>query len=64
MDVFSRYNDAKTLLVWVNEEDHMRIISMEKGGNLKHVYERFYEGLQTVSFMYIKIGNKWGVLLR
>lgn len=35
------YNDAKTFLVWLNEEDHMRIISMQKGGNLGAVYTRF-----------------------
>ena len=26
------HNAAKTFLLWVNEEDQMRIISMEKGG--------------------------------
>lgn len=35
------HNDLKTFLVWVNEEDHMRIISMQKGGNLGEVYRRF-----------------------
>ncbi|PWV04248.1 arginine kinase [Trypanosoma cruzi] len=34
------HNDAKTFLVWVNEEDHLRIISMQKGGNLKEVFGR------------------------
>ncbi|XP_076030822.1 arginine kinase-like [Oratosquilla oratoria] len=34
-------NDDSTLVVWVNEEDHMRIISMEPGGDLGAVYERF-----------------------
>ncbi|KAG1664054.1 Arginine kinase [Nymphon striatum] len=34
------HNDAKTFLVWSNEEDHMRIISMQKGGNLKEVFGR------------------------
>merc|ERR1712121_230856 len=29
------HNYAKTFLVWVNEEDQMRIISMEKGGDVK-----------------------------
>ena len=38
----------KDFLVWVNEEDHMRIISMEKGGNMKAVFERFCDGLQKV----------------
>jgi protein-arginine kinase len=30
-------NDKKTL-IWVNEEDHMRIISMSKGGDIASVY--------------------------
>jgi len=34
------HNDAKTFLVWVNEEDHLRIISMQKGGNLREVFSR------------------------
>ncbi|CAD6221904.1 GSCOCG00005239001-RA-CDS, partial [Cotesia congregata] len=28
------HNDAKTFLVWCNEEDHLRIISMQMGGDL------------------------------
>ncbi|NWI15104.1 KCRU kinase, partial [Crypturellus soui] len=35
------HNNEKTFLVWINEEDHTRIISMEKGGNMKRVFERF-----------------------
>lgn len=34
------HNDAKTFLVWCNEEDHLRIISMQMGGNLGEVYRR------------------------
>merc|ERR1712013_651266 len=32
------HNAAKTFLLWVNEEDQMRIISMEKGGDVKGVF--------------------------
>jgi creatine kinase len=42
------HNDEKNFLVWVNEEDHARVISMEKGGNMKAVFERFCDGLQKV----------------
>jgi len=38
------HNKEKNFLVWVNEEDHLRIISMEKGGNMKSVFERFCKG--------------------
>lgn len=43
-----RHNDNKSFLVWVNEEDHLRVISMEKGGNMKQVFRRFCLGLQKV----------------
>lgn len=42
------HNDKKNFLVWVNEEDHTRVISMEKGGNMKAVFERFCTGLNKV----------------
>ncbi|PIK60684.1 creatine kinase, mitochondrial [Apostichopus japonicus] len=42
------HNDAKNFLVWVNEEDHTRLISMEKGGNMKAVFDRFCQGLNEV----------------
>ncbi|XP_078594594.1 creatine kinase, flagellar-like isoform X2 [Branchiostoma floridae x Branchiostoma japonicum] len=42
------HNDAKNFLVWINEEDHTRVISMEKGGNMKKVFERFCDGLKKV----------------
>lgn len=29
------HNDAKTFLVWVNEEDQLRIISMQNGSNIR-----------------------------
>lgn len=42
------HNDAKTFLVWINEEDHTRLISMQKGGNIAQVFERFCKGLNLV----------------
>ena len=39
------HNHSKNFLLWVNEEDHIRVISMEKGGNMKAVFDRFCEGL-------------------
>ena len=42
------HNENKNFLVWVNEEDHTRVISMEKGGNMKAVFERFCTGLSKV----------------
>jgi len=42
------HNDDKTFLVWVNEEDHLRIISMQKGGDLGQVYRRLVGGASSV----------------
>jgi len=42
------HNKDKNFLVWINEEDHTRVISMEKGGNMKKVFERFARGLKEV----------------
>jgi len=34
------HNDNKTFLVWCNEEDHLRIISMQMGGDIGQVFRR------------------------
>lgn len=39
------HNEEKTFLVWVNEEDQLRIISMQKGGNVKEVFERLVKAI-------------------
>lgn len=38
------HNNNKTFLVWVNEEDHLRIISMQNGGNVGQVLDRLIRG--------------------
>ncbi|XP_040569629.1 arginine kinase [Lepeophtheirus salmonis] len=42
------HNESKTFLVWVNEEDQLRIISMQKGGDVKGVFERLAKGIKAV----------------
>merc|ERR1711971_902041 len=42
------HNDAKTFLLWVDEEDQTRIISMEKGGDVKGVFARLARGIAAV----------------
>merc|ERR1712226_963905 len=42
------HNDKKTFLIWVNEEDQSRIISMEKGGDVKGVFARLARGIKAV----------------
>ena len=34
------HNKKKTFLVWINEEDELRIISMQQGGDIKEVFVR------------------------
>ncbi len=39
------HNPGKTILVWVNEEDQLRIISMEPGADLQRVFARLARAL-------------------
>ena len=39
-------NKAKNFIVWVNEEDHIRIISMQKGSRLKQVWGRLVKVIE------------------
>ncbi|XP_029475490.1 creatine kinase M-type [Rhinatrema bivittatum] len=51
------HNDEKTFLVWVNEEDHLRVISMQKGGNMREVFRRFCVGLQKIEDIFKHEGH-------
>lgn len=42
------HNDAKTFLVWVNEEDQLRIISMQQGSDIREVFERLSRGVAEI----------------
>jgi creatine kinase len=42
------HNDNKTALAWCNEEDHCRIISMQKGGDVWSVFSRFCQISDTI----------------
>lgn len=35
-------------MVWVNEEDHLRIISMQQGGNVGQVLDRLIRGVKII----------------
>ncbi len=43
------HNTNKTFLVWINEEDHLRIISMQKGGDIKEVFTRLTTAIKALS---------------
>jgi creatine kinase len=39
------HNDQKNFLVWINEEDHLRVISMQKDGDMQACWRRWIDGL-------------------
>jgi len=41
-------SEDKNLVVWVNEEDHARIISMQKGGSMSAVWSRFCRAINDI----------------
>lgn len=43
------HNNEKTFLVWVNEEDELRIISMQQGGDIKEVFTRLITAIDALS---------------
>ena len=42
------HNNNKTFLVWVNEEDQLRIISMQQGGDIKEVFTRLVSAIKSI----------------
>merc|ERR1712054_542137 len=52
------HNEAKSALVWVNEEDHLRVISMEKGYNIRAVFDRFANLVKAVEAACTGVGRK------
>ena len=42
------HNHDKTFLVWLNEEDQLRIISMQKGGDVLEVFSRLVLAMQKI----------------
>jgi len=42
------HNDEKTFLVWVNEEDQLRIISMQNGGDIQAVFKRLVNAIKVL----------------
>ena len=42
-------NQARTFVVWVGEEDHLRIISIQQGGDLAQVFTRLGEAVEILS---------------
>nr|BDA39158.1 taurocyamine kinase [Thoracophelia sp. 1 KU-2021] len=53
------HNKDKNFLIWVNEEDHCRVISMQKGGDMQATFERFGRGLQQIEACMKKKGREF-----
>lgn len=53
------HNDDKNFLVWINEEDHYRVISMEKSANMRAVFQRFCDGINKVESLIKKDGYEF-----
>jgi len=53
------HNLEKTFLIWLNEEDQVRVISMQKGSNLQEVFERFGRGLKEIEGQMKKHGHEF-----
>jgi len=41
-------NEAENFIVWVSEEDHIRIISMQQGASLKQVWGRLVNAIKAM----------------
>ena len=42
------HNNDKTFLVWINEEDQLRIISMQEGGDILEVFSRLVSAISEI----------------
>ncbi len=51
-------SETKEFILWINEGDHLRIISMEQGGDVKHVFERLGRGITAIENGLKKITGK------
>lgn len=40
------HNEEKSFLIWLNEEDHLQIISIQKGGDVGQTLDRLIRGIK------------------
>lgn len=53
------HNNSKNFIAWVNNLDHVQLISLQKGGNLKEAFSRFTEGLNEFAQNIEQNGNEF-----
>jgi creatine kinase len=51
------HNEARNFFVWINEEDHSRIISMEKGDNVHAIFNRFAKATTVIADVLKSMGK-------
>merc|ERR1712072_141101 len=56
------HNTEKTFLIWINEEDQLRIISMQKGGDVREVFSRLAKGVKAESGKDFCLDEKYGYI--
>ena len=49
-------SEAKNFMVWINEEDHMRIIYLAEGADFNTIYEKWSNGLNLLA-KYLKFAE-------
>ncbi len=57
-------SEAEDFLVWVGEEDHLRIMSMQTGGDLNALFARLHDGLQILGDLLpaFAMSDKYGAI--
>jgi creatine kinase len=53
------HNNKKTFIIWVNEEDHARFVSMQNGGNMLEVFKRFATNLKILEDAIFEMGHEF-----
>lgn len=51
--------ESERFIIWVNEEDHMRIVSMQMNGNMKEVFTRFCNATNAVEALIKEQGKEY-----
>ena len=53
----------KKFVMWINEGDHIRIISMEQGGDVKSVFDRLAKAVKCIESALQEIQGKQDVFM-
>ena len=57
------YNKEGNFMIWVNEEDHMRVISLQKGNDMLACYGRLVRAVNQLNkLMPLAYHKKWGMM--